>query len=275
VKEPTAHVLQLAAPLALYTVSPPHGACTLEPSHEDPALHALHDVRVFAVPPAVKAPAAHVLQLPAPALLNLVSSTHAEHALLPPVANEPAVHGVWTLEPSHEEPALHALHVMRVFVVPPAVKEPAVHVLQLRAPAALYLVSLPHGVCTLEPSHEEPALHALHDVRVLAVPPAVKAPAAHVLQLPAPALLNLVSSPHAEHALLPPVANEPALHGVWTLEPSHEEPALHALHVMRVFVVPPAVKEPAVHVLQPLALEVLNFVSTPHGVKALVPSHCS
>ena len=38
--------------------------------------------------------------------------------------------------------------------VPPAVDEPAAHVVQLLAPAALYLESAPHGVCVLLPSHE-------------------------------------------------------------------------------------------------------------------------
>ena len=296
-KDPEGHVVHSLAPALLYLVSEAHSIRTLVPSQEwNPAGHCAHDVRVVDEPPAVKELVLHVLQLVAPPPLYFVSLPHRTRVLLPshvypgghvlhevcvlestpPPVNKPtpqvlqvvalpvlyilsSPHGLLLLRPSHLNPGWHAPHEVRVDEVPPAVKDPAPHVLQLAAPLALYTVSPPHGVCTLEPSHEDPALHALHDVRVFAVPPAVKEPAVHVLQLRAPAALYLVSLPH----------------GVCTLEPSHEDPALHALHDARVFAVPPAVNEPAVHVLQPLALEVLNFVSTPHGVRALVPSHCS
>jgi hypothetical protein len=54
------------------------------------------------------------------------------------------------------------------------------------------------GVCVLVPSHDEPAGHAVHEVRVVEVPPAVREPAPQVAQLLAKLALNLVSVPHAE-----------------------------------------------------------------------------
>ena len=44
---------------------------------------------------------------------------------------------------------------------------------------------------------------AVHEVRVVAVPPAVDEPTAHVAQLLAPAALNLESAPHCVCMLLP------------------------------------------------------------------------
>ena len=97
-------------------------------------------------------------------------------------------------------------HEVRVVDVPPAVEEPGGHTLQLLAPLLLNLSSEPQAVRTLLPSHEwKPAGHAEHDVRVVDVPPEVEEPAGHVLQLLAPAALNLSSAPH----------------GTWTLLPSH------------------------------------------------------
>ena len=119
-------------------------ASTLLPSHDELAAHALHDVRVVDVPPAVNEPTAHVLQRLAFPALYLVSAPHAEHVLLPPAAKRPVPHGVCTLLPSHHEPAVHALHELRVVDVPPAVNEPAVHVKQLPLPgmSGWYLLSL-------------------------------------------------------------------------------------------------------------------------------------
>jgi hypothetical protein len=95
------------------------------------------------------------------------------------------------------------VHEVRVVTVPPAVNEPATHVAQLLAPAALYLESAPHCACVLLPSHDEPGGHAVHEVRVVKLPPAVNEPAAHVAQLLATAVLYLASAPHAEHKLPP------------------------------------------------------------------------
>ena len=51
-----------------------------------------------------------------------------------------------------------------------------------------------------------------HEVRVLAEPPAEDEPAAHVVQLLAPAVLYLESAPHAEHVRLPLGSKCPAVH---------------------------------------------------------------
>ena len=72
------------------------------------------------------------------------------------------------------------------------------------------------------------------------MPLAVDEPAAHVAQLLAPAALYLESPPHAEHKLLPLAAKRPAVHCVCVLLPSHDEPAGHAAHEVRVVAVPPA-----------------------------------
>jgi hypothetical protein len=93
----------------------------------------------------------------------------------------------------HDEPARHAEHEVRVRLSPPGVKEPAAHVLQLLAPASLYMASVPQAVSALLPSHDEPLEHAEHEVRVVAVPPAVNEPATHVAQLLAPLAANFVS----------------------------------------------------------------------------------
>jgi hypothetical protein len=117
---------------------------------------------------------------------------------------------------------------VRVIAVPPAVDDPEPHVAQLLAPLALNLESPPHGVCVLPPSHEWPASHLAHEVRLVDVPPAVKFPEPHVAQLLAPLALNLESPPH----------------GVCVLPPSHEWPAAHLTHEVCVPDVPPTVNEP-------------------------------
>jgi hypothetical protein len=248
-----------------------HCAGTLLPSHDEPARHAEHEVRVVAVPPAVNEPATHVAQLLAPAALCLASAPHAGHELLLPGEKRPAGHSVCALLPSHDEPAGHAAHEVRVVAVPPAVNEPAAQVAQLLAPAALCLASAPQAVCTLLPSHDEPALHAEHEVRVVAVPPAVNEPAAHVAQLLAPAALCLAPTPHAKHELLPAGEKCPAGHCVCALLPSHDEPAGHAAHEVRVVAVPPAVNEPAAHVAQLLVPAALCLASVPHAGHELLP----
>jgi hypothetical protein len=125
---------------------------------------------------------------------------------------------------------------VRVRLSPPVVKEPTAHVLQLLAPASLYMASAPQAVCLPLPSHDEPSEHAEHEVRVADVPPAVNEPGAHVAQLLAPASLYM-AAPQAVSALLP----------------SHDEPPGHAEHEVRVADVPPAVNEPGAHVAQLLA----------------------
>ena len=91
----------------------------------------MHAVRVVAVPPSVKEPAGHVVQLAAFAALY---SSSAPHAAL-------------TLVPSHEwYPAGHSEHEVRSWplLLPPPVYEPVRHVLQVLAPTVLYMLSAPH-----------------------------------------------------------------------------------------------------------------------------------
>ena len=274
VNEPEPHVLQLLALVPLYLVSPPHathaaappvakrpalhGVLAPSPAHAVAGGHAMHDVRDVAVPPAVYVydPARHTPQLEAPLFVLNLLPLHPVHELIPAAAYLPAVHTALVLLPLHEWPAGHALHEARVVQLPPAVKEPAPHVLQLVDPVPLYLLSLPHGVCTLLPSHTSPAGHASHEMRVVDVPPAVNEPAVHVLQLAAPAVLNLVSPPH----------------GVCTLEPSHVYPGGHALHEVRLLAPrAPAVNDPAVHVLHNAASSALNLSSLPHTLHVPAP----
>ena len=61
----------------------------------------------------------------------------------------------------------------------------------------------PHDASVLLPLHECPEAQAEHEVRVLAEPPAEDEPTAHVVQLLAPAALNLESAPHCVCVLLP------------------------------------------------------------------------
>ena len=53
--------------------------------------------------------------------------------------------------PSHSWPAGQLLHAVRVVWSPPPVKEPGLHAVQFAAPAALNLLSVPHGVTALPP----------------------------------------------------------------------------------------------------------------------------
>ena len=62
---------------------------------------------------------------------------------------------------------------------------------------------LPHGVIALEPSQKDPAGHGEQVVRVVLSPPEVDEPDGQVLQLLAPSVLYLVSSPHAAQVLEP------------------------------------------------------------------------
>jgi hypothetical protein len=93
VSEPAPHVLQVLAPAALCAVSAPQAVCVLLPSQAEPAGHAVHDVRVFDVPPDVSEPALHVLQLLALAALCAVSLPQAEHGPAPPGPDVPAPQG--------------------------------------------------------------------------------------------------------------------------------------------------------------------------------------
>ena len=124
-------------------------------------------VRVILVPPDVYEPAEHTEQLSASFSLHMLSAPqsshllwsarecvparHGEHADAPTSADMPATHAVCTLEPSHECPAGHGEHVVRVALSPPDVYEPGGHVLQLLAPPPLYCLSSLHAEHALEP----------------------------------------------------------------------------------------------------------------------------
>ena len=118
------------------------------------------------------------------------------------------------LWPLQRLPAGHVVQVSRFFDESPVVNEPAAQVRHsLALPACEYLLSAPqlvhvllpallkeplgHVRITLLPSQREPAGQREHALRVLAVPPVVYEPAAHVEHAAAPATLNLSSAPHA------------------------------------------------------------------------------
>ena len=87
------------------------------------------------VPPEVKSPAPHVLQVEAPSPEYIVSLPHGVHAKLPATAEVPAVQSVCTELPEHELPAGHLVQVVRVLVpLPPEVKEPLRQSSQAAAP---------------------------------------------------------------------------------------------------------------------------------------------
>ena len=56
-----------------------------------------------------------------------------------------------TAPTSHSWPAVQMVHAVRVVGSPPSVKEPGSHTVQFAAPAALNLLSVPHGVTALPP----------------------------------------------------------------------------------------------------------------------------
>ena len=183
----------------------------------------MHAVRVAAaVPPVVKEPAGHVVQLSAFAALYLSSAPHAVLALPP---------GQWY-------PAGHGVHVVRVLLPPPSVYEPWGHVSQMLLPAALYRLSALHAASMWPPLlHEYPARHSVHPVRSSSVPPEVCEPARHVLHAGSPAALYLLSAPH----------------DCFTLPPSQNCPTGHGVHDLRVVLLePPAVKLPAGHSVHPV-----------------------
>ena len=167
VYEPVRHVLQVLAPTVLYMLSASHAVLALPPGQWYPAGHSVHAVRVAAVPPVVKEPAGHVVQLAAFAALYRLSPAHAA-SMWPPLL--------------HEYPGRHSVHSVRSSSAAREVCEPGEHVSQMLLPAALYLLSAPHGCFTLPPTQNCPAGHGVHDLRVVELePPDVKLPAGHSL----------------------------------------------------------------------------------------------
>lgn len=76
----------------------------------------------------------------------------------------------------------------------------------------------------LDPSHDIPAGHGLHEVWVVVVPPLVCDPTAHTLHVLAAVPENLLSDPQSEQLPAPPTANLPGTHLLCTLDPSHLYP---------------------------------------------------
>ena len=183
---------------------------------------------------------------------------------------------VAVLLPLHAYPAAQAVHIVRVVPVaePPLLMYPAAHVRQLSAPGALYCVSVPHAVTTCPPSHLDPALHSVHDVRrVVVVPPSVKDPAAQVLHSVAPVVdVNLLSRPQSSHFVAPLLTYLPRAHSVTLLVPSHDDPVTHFEHVVREVSSLPDVKDPGTQVEQPLEAAPLNLESSPHRLHELDPA---
>ena len=112
-----------------------------------PAAHGWQSVCVVDVPPVVKLPSGHVLQLPlAPeTLLYCVSSPHSWHAVSPALLNFPGGQLFVDDDPSQVVPPVHFVHLVRVAAVPPDVLEPAPHVRHALCPAAEYVLSKPQA----------------------------------------------------------------------------------------------------------------------------------
>ena len=124
--------MQEAAP-ALLNWPHGHGSSAPVPSQYDPAGHTSHAVRVggeLPSPPEVYEPELQVLQLVAAA---------------PPWLKLPPPQDSCALPPGHAKPAGQTVHAVRVSLVAPVVNDPDGHVLQLLAPAALYLLFSPHA----------------------------------------------------------------------------------------------------------------------------------
>jgi len=210
----------------------------------------MHPVLVVlsALPPVLLNPLAHVEHSPLPGPLNLLS----------------APHGVTVLLPSHELPAAHAVHTVRVFASPPLVLDPVGQTSHLvAAVAAEYILSLPQLtqlVCSLfeylpgtqrtsllEPSHAYPAGHAEQVVRVSSVFPDVYEPEVHVEHSDFPLSLYSLLVPQLKHVVAPTPENLPAGHTLLELVPSHVEPAAHFSHPVWVVREPPVVLKPGEH----------------------------
>ena len=175
------HSSHLAAPAEL-NFPARHGVCVLEPPHMYPAVHCVHPVCVFVVPPIVRDPGAHDAHVDADAALYLVSSPHGAGVLLP----------------SHCQPAAQDAHPWWVFVAPPVVYDLGLQVEQELALRPLYFLSPPqslhvaapaaakvpavHAVRVEDPSQRWPGVHDKQCVCELTPPPLVYDPTAQSLQ---------------------------------------------------------------------------------------------
>jgi len=218
----------------------------------------------------------------------VLSDPHAVQLASPGPLCVPVGQGVAVEVPSQRDPAAHSPQVVRVVEeAPPDVVEPLGHTVQASEPDEEYLLSSPHathaeprqldvpasqGVTVDEPSHRLPAVHDLHSVRVVVVPPLVYEPDAQLAHAAAPLLLYFLSSPHPEQLLLPEVENSPAEHWTTTLLPEHTLPAGHGEHVLRLLAVPPLVNKPVAHALHASAPSADHFFSSPQGRHPAVPA---
>ena len=149
----------------------------LVPSHAEPMGHSLQLVRVvLSSPPEVNEPGGHTEQDSAlfslyrlsapqstqpPASRRYVPARQNVHCDAPGSDVVPVAHTVFTLVPSHEEPAGHGSQLVRVVLSPPDVNEPGGQTLQLLALALRYSLSRPQAVQTVEPAGaRKPAAHA-------------------------------------------------------------------------------------------------------------------
>ena len=142
------------------------------------------------------------------------------------------------------------MHVVRVLLPPPEVNDPTLHVEHEPDFAALYSVSAPQFVHTLEPvneylpaahspfalvpTHVWPGGHWVHVARFFpsAPPPAVNDPVPQVLHVEDPAAEKRLSALHFEQLLAPPDAYVPARHLVRVEPPLHEYPLGQVEHAV-------------------------------------------
>jgi len=148
------------------------------------------------------------------------------------------------------------MHDVRVLLLlPPLVWNPGTHTVHDADPGALYLLSAPHGLTTLLPSHADPAAHGEHTERVFASTPVVKDPAAQVLHSVAPVVdAYIVSSLQLRHCVPSLLEYLPRVQRLMRLEPSHDDPGWHFEHVVRIMsALFPDVKYPTGHDAHSLA----------------------
>ena len=147
------------------------------------------------------------------------------------------------------------MHAVRDSASPPLVRNPGTHTVHDADPGALYLLSAPHGLTTLLPSHADPAAHGEHTERVFASTPVVKDPAAQVLHSVAPVVdAYILSSLQLRHCVPSLLEYLPRVQRLMRLEPSHDDPGWHFEHVVRIMsALFPDVKYPTGHDAHSLA----------------------
>ena len=140
----------------------------------------------------------------------------------------PGAHSLWTLVPSHEKPAGHGLHAVRVVSVPPDVNEPGSHFLHAEALFSLHMLFMPQSTQSPPlPGRYVPARQG----SCADAPRGQKLPLSQVTHAVDPLETWKLPAVHAVHSDWRVIAvNEPGTHGEWVVEPvAHEEPAGHAV----------------------------------------------